>query len=289
MPNCYCQGTLFCRTRRVAAGLLAAVLIATVPGCTTPVRHARRLASSHGLDSLLLRGTQFQHHAFAAVRGPPGLLVLFIEGDGSPWIDGGRRVAADPSPHVPLALELAASTPASVLYLGRPCYLEVVQPPECSQSLWTSRRYSSEVVASMSAAAAAYIAQHHFQRVLLVGYSGGGTLAALMVDTLPNVSGFVSVAGNLDPDTWAQLHRYLPLEGRLNPSLQPPLPARLRQWYLVGERDSNVPAAATARYFARVSQDRIWSYPNFDHKCCWVREWPSIFARVTAELRSLSD
>src|SRR5258708_14449552 len=40
---------------------------------------------------------------------------------------------------------------------------------------------------------------------------------------------------------------YLPLEGSLNPALQPPLPTSLRQWYLVGQRDTNVPAVATAR------------------------------------------
>jgi pimeloyl-ACP methyl ester carboxylesterase len=267
------------------ACLIGAVVAAIVVGCVTPERYAQTLARGHGLEPLLLRGTVFQHHAFAAARGTPGLLILFIEGDGSPWVGGGRKIAADPTPRVPLALELAVSTPVSVLYLGRPCYLEVRRPPECSEPLWTSERYSSEVVASMSAAASTYIAEHHFQQVLIVGYSGGGTLAALMARNLPHLSGVVAIAGNLDPDAWAQLHGYLPLQGSLNPSLEPPLPADLKQWYLIGERDSNVSAAATARYFARIPQDRIWSYARFDHKCCWVQAWPSIFARISAELQ----
>jgi hypothetical protein len=267
---------------RVLAATTVLVVVATITGCATPAAHARALARSHGLEPLMLQGTRFQHHAFA--RGASGLLVLFIEGDGSPWVDGGRQVAADPTPHAPLALELAASTPASVLYLGRPCYLEVTRPPECSEPLWTSQRYSSEVVASMSAAAATYIKEQHFEQVLIVGYSGGGTLAALMAKNLPHVSGVVTIAGNLDPDAWVQLHGYLPLTGSLNPSLEPPLPAQLKQWYLVGERDENVPAAATARYFARVPQERVWSYARFDHKCCWAQAWPSIFTRISAEL-----
>jgi pimeloyl-ACP methyl ester carboxylesterase len=280
-----CQGTLLYRTGRLLARLIGAVVVTTIIGCTTPDRYAQTLARGHGLEPLLLHGTEFQHHAFAAVRGAPGLLVLFIEGDGSPWVGGGRQIAADPTPRVPLALELAVSTPASVLYLGRPCYLEVRRPPECSEALWTSKRYSSEVVASMSAAAAAYIAEGHFEQVLIVGYSGGGTLAALMAADLPQVSGLVTIAGNLDPEVWTQLHGYLPLEGSLNPSLEPALPARLKQWYLVGERDRNLPAAATARYFARIPQDRVWSYARFDHRCCWVQAWPSIFARISAELQ----
>src|SRR5258708_39355372 len=77
---------------------------------------------------------------------------------------------------------------------------------------------------------------------------------------------------------------YLPLEGSLNPALQPPLPASLRQWYLVGQHDTNVPAVATARYFERIPADRVWSYPRFDHVCCWVAEWPSIFAKISTEL-----
>jgi pimeloyl-ACP methyl ester carboxylesterase len=273
------------RICRFLAHLIGAAVAAAIVGCTTPERYAQTLARGHALEPLLLHGTAFQHHAFAAVRGAPGLLVLFIEGDGSPWVGGGRQIAADPTPRVPLALELAVSTPASVLYLGRPCYLEVKRPPECSEPLWTSERYSSAIVASMSAAATTYIAERHFEQVLILGYSGGGTLAALMAGNLPHVSGLVTIAGNLDPDAWAQLHGYLPLQGSLNPSLEPLLPADLKQWYLVGERDSNVTAAATARYFARIPQDRVWPYARFDHKCCWVQAWPSIFTRISAELQ----
>jgi len=284
------QGTLLDRAARFLARLIGAAVAAAIVGCTTtPERYAQTLARGHGLEPLLLRGTTFQHHAFAAVRGASGLLVLFIEGDGSPWVGGGRQIAADPTPRVPLALELAVSTPASVLYLGRPCYMEVRRPPECSEALWTSKRYSSEVVASMSAAAAAYIAEGHFEQVLIVGYSGGGTLAALMAADLPQVIGLVTIAGNLDPQVWTKLHGYLPLEGSLNPSLEPPLPARLKQWYLVGERDRNVPAQASARYFARVPRDRVWSYARFDHKCCWIDAWPSIFAKISAELQRPSS
>jgi pimeloyl-ACP methyl ester carboxylesterase len=263
--------------------LLGLVVTATIGGCVTPERYATSLAYGHGLSSVLLRGTIFQHHAFWAARGASDLLVLFIDGDGSPWVHGGRRIAHDPTPRVPLALQLAVRTPASVLYLGRPCYLEVTRPPECSDRLWTSQRYSSDVVASMSAAASAFISERHFKRVLLVGYSGGGALAVLMARAMPGISGVVTIAGNLDPDTWATLHGYLPLEGSRNPSLEPPLPAALKQWYLVGRRDTNVPSAAMARYFQRTPHDRIWSYARFDHVCCWADEWPSIFSRILSE------
>ena len=289
MANCYCQESLLYRARRLIAHAIKLVVIATVGGCVSAEQHAQAIARHHGLHPLLLQGTNFQHHAFAAVRGTPDWLVLFIDGDGSPWVGGGRRIATDPTPRVPLALGLAVATPMSVLYLGRPCYLEKVRPPQCSGSLWTSQRYSAAVVASMTAAATAFVTEHHFEHVLLVGYSGGGTLAALMARNLPQVIGFVSIAGNLDPDSWAQLHGYLPLDGSLNPALQPPLPTSLRQWYLVGQRDTNVPTVATARYFERIPADRVWSYPRFDHACCWVDEWPSVFAKIATELAMGKD
>jgi dienelactone hydrolase len=294
MLICNCQEKVFYRSSRfVARGVelvvyatMLVVVFATISGCAAPAQRAQRLAQQQGLAPVLLQGKRFKHHGFAAIRGERDLLVLFIEGDGSPWLAGGRRIAADPTPRVPLALGLAAATPGSILYLGRPCYLESVMPPECSPDLWTAKRYSEEVVASMSAAARAFVTEHHFERVLLVGYSGGGTLAALMARDLPGVVGLVTVAGNLDPDAWAQLHGYLPLQGSLNPALERPLPASLPQWYLVGQRDTNVPPAATARYMARVAPERVWSYPSFDHACCWVAEWPAVFARVSAELTS---
>jgi len=260
------------------------VVIATIVGCATPQQRTMRFAVESGMQPLVLQGTSFRHHAFFAIREPSESLIVFIDGDGSPWIDGGRRVAADPTARAPLALKMAAVTPGSVLYLGRPCYLEPTEPPECSQNLWTADRYSQTVVESMTAAATSFITQHHIRHVLLVGYSGGATIAALMVRSLPHADGFVSVAGNLDPDRWAQLHGYLPLVGSLNPALQPALPTNLPQWYLIGQRDTNVPPAATVRYIERVAPDRVRSYPRFDHSCCWVAEWPAIYARVAAEL-----
>lgn len=264
--------------------VVLATFAAALAGCVAPTQRAQLLALRNGMAPVLLQGKRFQHHGFAALRADRRLLVLFIEGDGSPWVAGGRLIATDPTPRVPLALELAAATKGSVLYLGRPCYLETAMPPECSAQWWTAQRYSQSIVASMIAAATSFVAEHHFEHVLLVGYSGGGTIAALMARDLPHVAGFVSVAGNLDPDAWAKLHGYLPLAGSLNPALQPPLPTSLPQWYLVGQRDTNLPAAATARYLERIAPERVWLYPRFDHACCWVGEWPAIFARVSAGL-----
>ena len=261
---------------------IAIVLFTTICACASPARRAQSLAAAGGMTPVVIQGSVFQHRSFARLDPDSHeLLVVFVEGDGSPWVRGGRKIARDPTPHTPLALQLAAATPGSVLYVGRPCYFQPVVPTECSADLWTSKRYSTEVVRSMTAAVRAFAAKQHYSRLMLVGYSGGGTLVTLMAPDLPNLVGLVSVAGNLDPDSWAALHHYLPLEG-LNPALRPALKPGLPQWYLVGERDANVPSGVTARYLRRISPDRIWSYSRFDHRCCWVEAWPGLYARLTA-------
>lgn len=251
--------------------------------CVSPQQRADSVARHGGLHPLMLPGVGFEHAAYARITEGDALLVLFIEGDGSPWVDAGRVIAADPTPRSPLALALAAETPGSVLYLGRPCYFTARSEAACGPRWWTSERYAPEVVASLEAAAARFMAAHHLKRALLVGYSGGGTLAVLLARRLPHVAGVISIAGNLDPDAWTHQHRYLPLAGA-NPALEPALPRDLPQWYLVGGRDTNVSPAMVARYLGRVPPDRIWWYPGFDHHCCWQRAWPEVYARVMRQL-----
>jgi hypothetical protein len=269
---------------RTIVGMFAAFSLLALASCAGPRLRAERFARENGLQPIELRGSPFVLRAFAKGRGPGDLLVIFLDGDGSPWVRQGRRIAADPTPRSPLALKLAARTPGAVLYLARPCYFLARPQRACAARYWTSERYSAAVVKSMTEAAESYLEEHHFSRALLVGYSGGGTLAVLMARSLPCAIGVITIAGNLDPDAWTQLHGYLPLTGSLNPSLEPPLPAALRDWYLIGERDRNVPFGAAQRYLKRVAPSRIWKYANFDHVCCWVRAWPSIFARASGEL-----
>jgi hypothetical protein len=249
----------------------------------TPLQRADSVARGGGLHALILRGTSFRHAAYERVTDGDALLVLFIEGDGMPWVHGGRVIARDPTSTSTLALALAAQTPGSVLYLGRPCYLAARSDPACAARWWTSDRYGPEVVTSLASAATRFMEAHHLGRALLVGHSGGGTLAVLLAQRLPHVAGVISIAGNLDPDEWTRQHRYLSLTGA-NPALEPALPRALPQWYLVGGLDTNVSEAMAARYLDRVSADRIWRYTEFDHHCCWLRAWPDVYARVTSQL-----
>ena len=125
------------RLGRVAPWLQLGMLAALAcGGCAGPERRVDRIAEHAGLEPLMLSGLGFRHRAYAADRADETLLVIFIDGDGTPWVQGGRRIAADPTPRHPVALELAARTASSVLYLGRPCYFGIADRT-CSSKYWT--------------------------------------------------------------------------------------------------------------------------------------------------------
>jgi hypothetical protein len=100
-------------------------------GCASRVTAPAAIAAKHGLIQAELQGTVFTHtvyHTPASSRARDSsqqqwaTLWVFIDGDGRPWIHGGREPAKNPTTSRPLALELAAQMQRPVLYVGRPCY-----------------------------------------------------------------------------------------------------------------------------------------------------------------------
>lgn len=287
--------------KRVSVRPATALLVVALAlfGCANPTLRARAYAQRNGMSAMSLQGTRFQHEIFTkgaakrATSKPDGtadatvdsaMLYVFIEGDGSPWVDAGTRIAKDPTPHRALALELAAATPHAVLYLGRPCYFAPRPETICTPDLWTSGRYSTDVVDSLAAAVARYAAANDNPPLILIGYSGGGALAVLMAAQLPEVRAVITIAANLDVDAWARWHRYLPLAASKNPATEAPLAESILQWHLVGDKDDNVPESVNRRYFDTLRPDQVWRYPDFDHACCWAEHWVSILTRIEAAI-----
>jgi hypothetical protein len=263
-------------------GACAAALCAVLTACATPTERFEDRAAALGFSQVDLRGESFRHRAYAAGLGERGdTLHVYVEHDGTPWL-AERYVSDDPTPRTPLALELMARDKGPRLLLGRPCYFEYRNDPGCSPLLWTHRRYSSEVVTSMVAALRAFLDTHPYRSVLLVGYSGGGTLAWLMARHVPETVGVVTVAANLDVDGWASLHGFTPLAGSLNPALLPPLSPAVAQVNFVGGRDRNVPPGVVASFSRRHPESKVVVVDEFDHQCCWTGRWPELLAGRTS-------
>lgn len=263
-------------SRRGLFAALSCVGALVVGACATPSSNAERIAQAAGLEQRVLEGEGFRH--WIAYRpGPSGCrrLHVYLDHDGSPWL-GERTVSMDPSPRDPLALRLMASDPGPAVYLGRPCHFVRDGRSACHPLSWTHRRYAEEVVASLLRALGEFRSARGFDEFVLIGYSGGGTLAMLMAPRLPRVLAVVTIAANLDTAAWSRLHDYSALVGSLDPATEAPLAASILQTHFVGGRDENVPPTITTRGLHRQSQADVVSFPDFDHRCCWVTAWPEL-------------
>jgi len=259
-----------------ALRLLVAAVTLLLCACATPSQRFADEARSLGFQSAIVAGDRFRHVAyFAQADEPADALHVYIEHDGTPWIDA-MHVSDDPTPRTPFALELMARDMGPRLFLGRPCYFKTRGDPGCAALAWTHRRYAPEIVTSMAAALCAFLAQHPHRHVVLIGYSGGGTLAWLVASRVPQTSAVVTIAANLDIDAWTMLHGYSTMSRSLNPASQPPLPSSIVHVAYVGGRDENVPPSIVRSFAASHPRTRVIEIADFDHRCCWIERWPRL-------------
>ena len=253
-------------------------LCCCLAGCAGPPRGPEQVASRAGLAAGWVQGQGFRHRIFrnSAFADADRPLHVYLEGDGLPFLTP-TRISADPTPRNPLALRLLVRDPAPAVYLGRPCYHGEAHAAGCTPRLWTDARYGERVVASMAAALRRLAGRE--RPLVLIGYSGGGTLAMLLAPRLGNTVRVVTIAGNLDVAAWTQYHRYTPLGGSLDPATQAPLPANITQLHLAGAGDRRVPPRLLAPVVARQSNAVLVVLPGFDHTCCWEAQWPALLAR----------
>lgn len=208
---------------------------------------------------------------------------VYLEGDGQPWIRG-RWPAKNPSSYQMTALNLMLLDPNPSIYLNRPCYGYKVMPESCTETLWTNARYGSEVVDSMVLGLTELSHRYPGKRWVLIGHSGGGTLAMLLAGRVDNIVAVVTLAANLDHRAWTQVKGYTPLNGSLNPVDQPPLSADIIRWHFAGAEDHQVPAHITASAADQDSLARYALRPEFDHSCCWQTLWSSILEQLDNQL-----
>ena len=228
------------------------------------------------------------------------ILTIYLGGDGTPWIQG-RYIARDPTPRNPLALKLFIQDPAPAAYIARPCYyVDAYREVNASRDnkaniddnsdsdkrdcddarWWTDARYSEPVLASMQSAMLNLQQALGFKQIRLVGYSGGGAIAALLTPRI-NASSLVTIAANLDIDEWTHHHGYLTLKSSLNPQSMPPSSATNAAIHMAGAKDRAVPARIVGA-FVKKHGGLLWVYKKYNHGCCWARDWPSILKRIDA-------
>ncbi|ASG24961.1 alpha/beta hydrolase family protein [Nitrospirillum viridazoti] len=216
--------------------------------------------------------------------GPGGdVLTVYIEGDGLAYLSA-REPSQDPTPTDPLALRLAMGHPGTgpVAYLARPCqYVMETRPRNCQVGYWTKARLAPEVVDSASLALDRLKADARAQRLVLVGYSGGGGLAAVLAERRADVAGLVSVSGNLDFGLWTKMLDLTPLSQSVDPVADAAKLAGRPQVHFVGADDKVVDVAIAQSFVAHQpgAQASIITVPGQDHGCCWAAAWATLARR----------
>lgn len=262
-----------------AAACLAALVLT---GCADRLATAEGLAGPAGLAREVIATRTFHLTAFTRIRNPAAPVVVYIEGDGLAWVSRGEP-SLDPTPRDPLGLRLAALDPsANVVYLARPCQY-TKGDPRCAVSFWTDRRLSEDVVVAMDEAVNAVMRRAPRQPVHLVGYSGGGAIAALLAARRTDVGSLRTVAGNLDHDAVNRLHAVSAMSGSLNPISVAPRLSGLPQEHFVGEGDRVVPPSIAERFVKAQGQARcatITIVAGATHGEGWEVAWRNSVARV---------
>jgi dienelactone hydrolase len=241
----------------------------------SPSEHAGALAQAAGFAPVAVSDPRVRAFAKSpASRAADAGVTVYIESDGAPWRFPDEP-PADPTPVKPLVLRMAIDDPsAAVAYLGRPCqYLRGEELRQCDPQLWMRARFSDEAVAAMSLAVDEIKRSYGAARVNLVGYSGGGAMAALVAAHRADVTCLVTVAAPLDTNAWTDALRVSRLDLSLNPADAADRLRNVRQTHFIGGRDKLVPAGTSVRYLERVTGATVIHKQNFDHQCCWGDEW----------------
>ena len=256
-------------------------IIITLLSCSyPPSEKIEKEAFDLGFTRQVITGQGFRHVAyFKGAEVPSKSLHVYLEGDGSPWTTH-IQVAEDPTPHNPLMLHLMAFDSGPAVYLGRPCYYGLLDDPQCKTELWTSARYSEQIIASMVAALNSIMKKFAYNHVVLIGHSGGGTIAMLMAEHLPQTKGIITIAGNLDTEKWVNFHNYSPLYLSQNPSTRQPLSQKIYQLHLVGEYDQNILPEMILSATGHQPNIEVRVLKGFDHVCCWQDIWLDILGQA---------
>ena len=270
---------------RVGIGLYGFILLCLL-GCATPSENFLQYADELRFRQEIITGSPFQHRIFVNQLAYNTEILkevhIYLDGDGTPWLSSNRR-ADDPTARKPLILELMTKDPAASILLGRPCYYGLNNSPPCNDEFWTSQRYSESIVGSMASAIETWAKTKKIETMILIGYSGGGALAALLASRLTKVTAIVTVAANLDVEAWNRHHGYRSLPASLNPAADARIPPRVRQIHLAGLQDRNVPPEIIEAFSLSQTNSLYVPMPNFDHVCCWPENWSQILKSQLGE------
>lgn len=240
-------------------------------------RHEAYIQAGPRFHEEIIQTSHFDLFALIAPKEESDTLTVFIEGDGYAWASR-RRPSDDPTPITQTVLSLAtANTKSNTIYLARPCQFVGADSRNCDVSLWTNARYSEPVVAALNEALSLFVTRFPASQIRLIGYSGGGALAALLAARRSDITSLVTIAAPLDTDAFTSHHAVTPLSASLNPRDFVNKLAHIPQIHFIGERDEVVPQQIAHSFISALPSDicaTMHTIANADHWSGWQNVHP---------------
>ncbi len=241
---------------------------------------ADRIARPAFMAERVVPAGMFDLMAWERIHEDYAPVTLYIEGDGLAWVSP-QRVSLDPTPKNPVGLHIAAMDKSeNVVWLARPC--QYIRSEACDAKYWTGARFAPGVIESYMAALDNIKRMYGVPEFHLVGYSGGAAVAALLAAERDDVASFRSVAGNLDHETWTNLHGVSALEQSLNPVDVARDIAHIPQHHFIGGQDEIVPPAlyhSWAQASGETDCVRSTLVIEAEHEDGWPAQWPDLLDR----------
>lgn len=242
---------------------------------------AKRIATPSFMLHRNIPAGQFMFTTYERVHQKGKPATVYIEGDGVAWVSK-KRPSLDPTPRNPVALHLASRDMSpNVIYLARPCQFSGMTAEEapCDTKHWTGERFSPEVIASMNAALENIKKKYDIPAFNLVGFSGGGAVAALLAAEREDVASLRTVAGNLDHEALNRMHGVSPMPRSLNAADVASQIAHIPQHHFIGEWDEVITPAVYDSFRAAAGPStcmRSSMVREVDHETGWVNIWPTL-------------
>ena len=276
---------------RAVVALVAALLFSacvSMPSSQQRQETASRLTKNYNWYEKIIATQQFDLLSYRPKEYlKEKQLTVYIEGDGLSWVSK-NTLSLDPTPINPIALKLALNHPqGNAVYLARPCqYVGGVSARSCNKHDWSGSRFSEKVIAASNEAIDSLKDEFSATELQLVGFSGGGAIAALLAARRDDVVRLITIAGNLDHRAWTTYHKISPLTGSLNPADYRQQLAKIEQVHFVSEDDKIMPPFLASNFVSGLSdasKANVIVVPNQTHGCCWESAWAELMSPLALQ------
>ncbi|ATG02396.1 Alpha/beta hydrolase family [Lelliottia amnigena] len=247
---------------------------------------AKEIAQHSRLSRDDIQTNPFLIATWSRITAPVHSLRVYIEGDGFAW-KSRTQPSDDPTPRKPIGLTLAATDKnQNVLYIARPCqFIGPPLPAHCDKRVWTSDRFSPSVIDAMNDALSQFVKQYPGVKLELIGYSGGGNIAAILAERRTDVRSLRTVAGNLDVAYVNAIHHVSAMPDAVSAIDRASALRMMPQLHFSGDADKTVTPEVAQRFQRAVggtcSQVDIVS--NMTHGSDWAAIWPQLLAKELPE------